>query len=329
MHWPGAVFAYRRANGDADRTVGRLREPAWKTANRRSKCRRGRRVESFQVGGGPIGAPPPVSPTDPAPPPCGSNAEFVCTPPHFGAPPGRPEALPVSATMRDMARRLVHRGRPAGMAALLWQDPKAGLILEPPGTRRSPRKEPRRLSGPNDCLAAVASGHEMAVLCSVQRVVRPAEGSIHESVPVVAFATNLDTNDACRHSSSGVSPCHCLKSSLRPMSPPNSLCPDEKSQIQAPDCPHPLPPLRPGLPERRTRDDKRHDTTSLFAALNAATGEAMGKGRRQRKRDGVRRQWSTIMWMRSPVGFSPGPCDGRSAPEASPRNDSTELFPLP
>jgi transposase len=33
----------------------------------------------------------------------------------------------------------------------------------------------------------------------------------------------------------------------------------------------------PGTPERRTHDYKRHGTTSLFAALNAATGEVIGK----------------------------------------------------
>ena len=34
----------------------------------------------------------------------------------------------------------------------------------------------------------------------------------------------------------------------------------------------PILPLRPGVPERRTHDDVRHGVTSLFAALNAATG---------------------------------------------------------
>ena len=34
--------------------------------------------------------------------------------------------------------------------------------------------------------------------------------------------------------------------------------------------------MRPGQPERRTHDYKRHGTTSLFAALNTATGEVIG-----------------------------------------------------
>jgi len=33
----------------------------------------------------------------------------------------------------------------------------------------------------------------------------------------------------------------------------------------------------PGTPERRAHDDTRHGTTSLFAALNTATGEVIGK----------------------------------------------------
>jgi transposase len=55
------------------------------------------------------------------------------------------------------------------------------------------------------------------------------------------------------------------------------LCVDEKSQIQALDRSQPLLPMRPGQPERRTHDYKRHGTTSLFAALDIATGKVIGK----------------------------------------------------
>lgn len=51
------------------------------------------------------------------------------------------------------------------------------------------------------------------------------------------------------------------------------LCVDEKSQIQALDRTAPMLPMQPGLPERRTHDYKRHGTTTLFAALEIATGE--------------------------------------------------------
>jgi len=51
------------------------------------------------------------------------------------------------------------------------------------------------------------------------------------------------------------------------------LCVDEKSQIQALDRTQPILPLRPGLPERATHDYVRHGTTTLFAALEVATGK--------------------------------------------------------
>ena len=51
------------------------------------------------------------------------------------------------------------------------------------------------------------------------------------------------------------------------------LCVDEKSQIQALDRTAPILPLRPGLAERRTHDYFRHGTTTLFAALEVATGK--------------------------------------------------------
>lgn len=54
------------------------------------------------------------------------------------------------------------------------------------------------------------------------------------------------------------------------------LCVDEKSQIQALDRTQPLLPMQPGQVERRTHDYTRHGTTSLFAALDIATGAVIG-----------------------------------------------------
>ena len=48
---------------------------------------------------------------------------------------------------------------------------------------------------------------------------------------------------------------------------------DEKSQVQALDRTAPMLPLRPGLAARRTHDYRRHGTTTLFAALEIATGK--------------------------------------------------------
>lgn len=55
------------------------------------------------------------------------------------------------------------------------------------------------------------------------------------------------------------------------------LCVDEKSQIQALDRTQPLLPMRPGQAARHTHDYMRHGTTTLFAALDVATGEVIGK----------------------------------------------------
>lgn len=52
---------------------------------------------------------------------------------------------------------------------------------------------------------------------------------------------------------------------------------DEKSQIQALDRTQLLFPIRPGLPERQSHDYTRHGTTTLFAALDTATGNVIGQ----------------------------------------------------
>jgi transposase len=55
------------------------------------------------------------------------------------------------------------------------------------------------------------------------------------------------------------------------------LCVDEKSQIQALNRTQPILPLRPGIPARMTHDYERNGTTSLFAALEVASGEVHGR----------------------------------------------------
>ena len=64
------------------------------------------------------------------------------------------------------------------------------------------------------------------------------------------------------------------------LSPPEHavvLCVDETSQIQALDRSQAVFPMRPGQAERRSHDYVRHGTTSLFAALDVATGQVIGK----------------------------------------------------
>jgi transposase len=54
------------------------------------------------------------------------------------------------------------------------------------------------------------------------------------------------------------------------------LCVDEKSQIQALDRSQPILPVLPGTPARMSHDYTRHGTTSLFAALDVASGRVIG-----------------------------------------------------
>ena len=60
------------------------------------------------------------------------------------------------------------------------------------------------------------------------------------------------------------------------LAPPENaivLCVDEKSQIQALDRTVPILPMQEGQIERRSHDYYRHGTSTLFAALDIATGQ--------------------------------------------------------
>jgi transposase len=61
------------------------------------------------------------------------------------------------------------------------------------------------------------------------------------------------------------------------------LAVDEKSQIQALDRTAPVLPMMPATPGRQTHDYIRHGTTSLFAALDVATGTVIGQTQRKHR----------------------------------------------
>jgi transposase len=67
------------------------------------------------------------------------------------------------------------------------------------------------------------------------------------------------------------------------------LCVDEKSQIQALDRSQPVLPMRPGQIERHAHDYTRYGITSLFAALDIATGRVIGKCYRRHRSAEFRR----------------------------------------
>ena len=61
------------------------------------------------------------------------------------------------------------------------------------------------------------------------------------------------------------------------------LCVDEKSQVQALERTQPVLPMRFGQVEKNTWDYVRHGTTTLFAALDTATGHVIGSVRRRHR----------------------------------------------
>jgi len=72
------------------------------------------------------------------------------------------------------------------------------------------------------------------------------------------------------------------------------LAVDEKSQMQALDRTAPMLPMMPGVPERRTHDYVRHGTTSLFAALDMATGKVIGQHQRRHRHQEFLRFLKTV-----------------------------------
>ncbi len=142
----------------------------------------------------------------------------------------------------------------------------------------------------------------------VERVVvktleeKPADGATHWSTRSMAAATGMSQTAISRiWRAFGLAPhrAETFKLSTDPLfiekvrdivglylDPPERavvLCVDEKSQIQALNRFQPILPMMPGTPERRSHDYVRHGTTSLFAALNMATGTVIGSLHRRHR----------------------------------------------
>ncbi len=130
----------------------------------------------------------------------------------------------------------------------------------------------------------------------VATAMKPPEGRTHWSVRLLAERSKVSAMTAHRVlKKHGLQPhrVESFKFSTDPdfdrkmadvvglyLNPPEKalvLCVDEKSQIQALDRTQPILPMRPGLPARMTHDYVRHGTTSLFAALEVATGKVSGR----------------------------------------------------
>lgn len=101
---------------------------------------------------------------------------------------------------------------------------------------------------------------------------KPADGSTHWSVRTIAAETAISPTSVHRYFKLlGLQP-------HRSESPPENalvLCVDEKSQCQAPERTQPMLPMGFGYVEGVTHDYVRHDTTTLFAALNVLNGAVL------------------------------------------------------
>ena len=174
---------------------------------------------------------------------------------------------------------------------------EAGVSLPTVGLWRRSFCE-RRLEGLQD---APRSGRPRTIDDDeVQRVLAktletPPDGSTHWSVRRLAAATGLSATTVHRIWREHKLKPHRVRSfkfSKDPqltekivdvvglyMAPPKGalvLCIDEKTQIQALDRTQPTLPMKAGKAARMTHDYKRNGTTSLYAALEIATGEVMG-----------------------------------------------------
>jgi hypothetical protein len=125
---------------------------------------------------------------------------------------------------------------------------------------------------------------------------KPADGSTHWSSRKLGFALGIDHMRVARvWAKTGLQPHrrrHYMVSDdpefekkaaaiiglyLKPPAHAAVFCVDEKSAIQALDRLDPVLPLSPGRAERPGFEYFRHGTLSLYAALNTATGEVLGK----------------------------------------------------
>jgi len=145
------------------------------------------------------------------------------------------------------------------------------------------------------------SDEKVALLVRKTLNTKPKDGT-HWSVRTIARETRLSRATVHRiWSAFGLQPAHQrhFKLSTDPffvekvrdivglyLSPPQNavvLCVDEKSQIQALDRTQPMLPMGLGYVEGVTHDYIRHGTTTLFAALDIASGEVVAQCKRRHR----------------------------------------------
>ena len=218
------------------------------------------------------------------------------------------EQLESLANSRSLPHALVTRARMILMASegLCNSDiaKKVGVTAPTVGKWRT-RYLQHGIEGLHDELRAgrprsIADEKVAAVIRKTLKT-RPKDGT-HWSVRTMAAETKLSKSTVHRvWKAFGLQPhrVDCFKLSTDPffvekvrdivglyLNPPDNalvLCVDEKSQIQALERTQPLLPLSVGYPESQTHDYVRHGTTTLFAALDTATGKVLSQCKRRHR----------------------------------------------
>ena len=157
---------------------------------------------------------------------------------------------------------------------------RAGLV----GLRTQPRAgRPRQISGAKEqaVISATLRKPRAATHWSARRLAKEV-GAVggHRPSPLAEVWSSTPSGRELQVQPRPAVRCqagrHCRALS-RPPERALVLCVDEKSQIQALNRTQPAFPMWPGLPARMTHDYLRHGTTSLFAALEVATGKVHGR----------------------------------------------------
>jgi transposase len=193
---------------------------------------------------------------------------------------------------------------------------KLGVSRDMVGTWRS-RFVARRLEGLSDEPRPGAprriSDEQVEAVITATLESRPLRGDSHWSTRSMAKASGLSQTAVSRiWRAFGLKP-HLVdtwKLSTDPqfiekvrdivglyLDPPDGamvLAVDEKSQMQALDRTAPMLPMMPTVPARQTHDYIRHGTTSLFAALDVATGKVIGQTQRKHRHQEFLRFLKTI-----------------------------------
>ncbi len=203
--------------------------------------------------------------------------------------------MPSASQQRALRARIVLRAAEGATNTQIAAE--AGVSLPTVGLWRRNFAE-RRLDGLADALRSgrprqIDDGEVQRVLATTLEP--PPDGTTHWSVRRLAAATGISATTVHRIWRDHQLKPHQVRSfkfSRDPqlaekvidvvglyLNPPEGalvLCVDEKTQIQALDRTQPTLPMKPGKAARMTHDYKRNGTTSLYAALEIATGEVTG-----------------------------------------------------